>query len=68
MEKTVRIYISMCDLAFEIQNLWKPAIGDYYFSIEHGKIYLLTHQEIKYKKFNRGLPTEKQLFRLYQKS
>jgi hypothetical protein len=67
MVKRQHIYIDMCSAAQEIQKLWKPGIGDYYFQIVYQKVYLLTKQEIRERKFCRWLPTEKQLCKIYYK-
>ena len=57
----------MCSECWDIQNLWKPSIGDYYYHLVDRKVYLLTDKKLKEKKFCRWLPVEKQLYRIYFK-
>jgi hypothetical protein len=59
MEKTKKFYIDLCLKADEIQKLWKPAIGDYYYKKSAEKVFLLTTNKLEDKKDCIWLPTER---------
>ena len=67
MNNIQKIYVNMCCDCMEIQKLWKPSIGDYYYHLEDRKVYLLTDKKINERNKCRWLPLEKQLYRIYFK-
>ena len=68
MEKIQLLYIDMCYKAKEVQDMWKPAIGDYYHHFLEKKVFLITNNATQIDKYmNKWLPTEKQLFKIIRR-
>ena len=58
----------MCYKAKEVQDMWKPAIGDYYHHFLEKKVFLITNNATQIDKYmNKWLPTEKQLFKIIRR-